>query len=263
MIAKVTQGFETVSFLGIDVQPTTIPDLMTLVAAAIEQQEKCVIANHNMHSVYLFHREKELRDFYSGVQWTHIDGMPIVALARLYGHRVRRDQRVTYIDWTGPLMAGAAENGWRVFYLGSSPGVAEEGAKRLRQTYPELQIQTIHGYFDTNLQSQENDRVLNAIEAYKPHILMVGMGMPRQEYWIQQNLKRLCANVILPAGAAIDYVAGAVPTPPRWAGRLGLEWAFRLTAEPQRLWRRYLVEPWSILGVVAQDFLGRQSNFEA
>jgi N-acetylglucosaminyldiphosphoundecaprenol N-acetyl-beta-D-mannosaminyltransferase len=160
-------------------------------------------------------------------------------------------------------MAGAAENGWRVFYLGSSPGVAEEGAKRLRQTYPELQIQTMHGYFDTNLQSQENDRVLNAIEVYKPHILMVGMGMPRQEYWIQQNLKRLCANVILPAGAAIDYVAGAVPTPPRWAGRFGLEWAFRLTAEPQRLWRRYLVEPWSILGVVAQDFLKRQSNFEA
>jgi N-acetylglucosaminyldiphosphoundecaprenol N-acetyl-beta-D-mannosaminyltransferase len=121
----------------------------------------------------------------------------------------------------------------------------------------------MHGYFDANPESQENERVLNAIEAYKPHILMVGMGMPRQEYWIQQNLKRLCANVILPAGAAIDYVAGAVPTPPRWAGRLGLEWAFRLTAEPQRLWRRYLVEPWSILGVVAQDFLKRQSNFEA
>ncbi len=110
-----------------------------------------------------------------------------------------------------------------------------------------MQIATAHGYFDVRSDSQENRAVLEMINAYQPHVLMMGMGMPRQEHWVLDNLEHISANAILTAGAAIDYVAGAVPTPPRWAGRLGLEWLFRLLAEPKRLWRRYLVEPWFIL----------------
>ncbi len=79
--------------------------------------------------------------------------------------------------------------------------------------------------------------------------------MPRQEYWIHQNFARLCANVILPSGAAMDYVAGAAYIPPRWSGRVGLEWVFRLAAEPKRLWRRYLLEPWSVVGIVVRDLI--------
>jgi len=71
--------------------------------------------------------------------------------------------------------------------------------------------------------------------------------MPRQEHWILENFDRLDANVILPSGAATNYVAGVVPDPPRWTGKLGLEWACRLFAEPKRLTYRYLVEPVFIL----------------
>lgn len=254
---------EKISFLGISVQPKTIDGLTDLVAGKIERQEKCVIANHNLHSLYLFHREPRFRAFYRDAEWTHIDGMPIVALARLYGHRVKREQRVTYVDWTEPLIKGAVRNQWRVFYLGSAPGVAETGAALLKQRYPGLQIKTMHGYFDAAPRSQDNARVLNVIAEYKPHLLMVGMGMPRQEYWIHENFARLRANVILPSGAAMDYIAGAAHTPPRWSGRLGLEWAFRLGAEPNRLWRRYLLEPWSVLGIVARDFIRKRLGFPA
>jgi N-acetylglucosaminyldiphosphoundecaprenol N-acetyl-beta-D-mannosaminyltransferase len=68
---------------------------------------------------------------------------------------------------------------------------------------------------------------------------------------------QISANAILLAGAALDYVAGAVPTPPRWAGRWSLEWAFRLAAEPRRLGRRYLVEPWPVLGLFVREWLRR------
>ena len=84
---------------------------------------------------------------------------------------------------------------------------------------------------------------------------MVGMGMPRQELWIHDNFDHLSTTVILPAGAAIDYIAGVVPTPPRWMGKVGLEWTFRLAAEPKRLRHRYLLEPWSVLGLLALDFI--------
>lgn len=254
MTIETIRGAETISFLDISLQPKSIPELMATVDQTITGNQKCVIANHNLHSLYLVHRLPELQDFYREAEWTHIDGMPIVALARLYGYDVRREQRVTYVDWTGPLMEAAAKNRWRVFCVGSAPGVAEKGASTLVQKYPGLQIETAHGYFDLDPNGAENEKVIQAIAAYQPNILMVGMGMPRQENWIHQNRARLCANVILPVGAAIDYFAGAVPIPPRWAGRLGLEWAFRLFAEPQRLWRRYLLEPWSVFGLVVRDF---------
>jgi N-acetylglucosaminyldiphosphoundecaprenol N-acetyl-beta-D-mannosaminyltransferase len=144
-------------------------------------------------------------------------------------------------------MTAAVQQGWRVFYLGSKPGVAERGAEILQQRFPGLQIATAHGYFDARPDSQENQAVLAEINTYQPHVLMVGMSMPRQEHWVLDNLEQISANAILTAGAAMDYVAGAVPTPPRWAGKWGLEWLFRLVAEPRRLARRYLVEPWFVL----------------
>jgi N-acetylglucosaminyldiphosphoundecaprenol N-acetyl-beta-D-mannosaminyltransferase len=250
---ELTSKFESVSFLGITVHPTTISDLLNLVRDAITRGNKSIIANHNLHSLYLFHRLPELQRFFKAAAWTHIDGMAMVLLGRMYGHRIRGDQRVTYVDWTGPLMESAVEGEWRIFYLGSKPGVAQLGASRLRHKYPGLRIRSTHGYLEGGNRTEEDKLVIEAINAYKPHILMVGMGMPRQELWIQEHLSRISANVILPVGATIDYAAGAVPTPPRWAGRLCLEWAFRLASDPLRLWRRYLLEPFFLLKIMSED----------
>ena len=92
----------------------------------------------------------------------------------------------------------------------------------MRKLYPALQIEVSEGYFDARYGSSENEALLQRINAYAPDLLMVGMGMPRQEFWTQENCARLEAPVILSSvGAAFDYVAGAVPTPPRWSGRIG------------------------------------------
>jgi N-acetylglucosaminyldiphosphoundecaprenol N-acetyl-beta-D-mannosaminyltransferase len=102
--------------------------------------------------------------------------------------------------------------------------------------------------------------VIVDINAYAPHILMVGMGMPRQELWILENRHDLRVNVIMPSGAIMDYIAGALPTPPRWLGPLGLEWCYRLLAEPARLSRRYMLEPWFVLGKMAGQYLKNGSR---
>jgi N-acetylglucosaminyldiphosphoundecaprenol N-acetyl-beta-D-mannosaminyltransferase len=234
---------KTHSFFGIQVNALTIADLNALIGTAIQQRQRWVIGNHNLHSIYLHHRHAKMRRFYEIADFIHVDGMILVLLGRLFKVPLTRDHRVTYADWTPCLMAEAAAQGWRVFYLGSKPGVAQAGAEILQRQYPTLQITTHHGYFDAQPNSADNQAILAAIADYRPHVLMVGMSMPRQEHWILENLEQISAHVILPSGAAIDYVAGAVPTPPRWAGRLGLEWLFRLIAEPRRLWQRYLLEP--------------------
>ena len=77
--------------------------------------------------------------------------------------------------------------------------------------------------------------------------------MPRQEHWILENLEYINTNAILTSGACIDYVAGAIPTPPRWMGRVGLEWLYRLLSEPKRLWNRYLLEPQFVVKLLFQE----------
>src|ERR1700751_577694 len=103
----------TVAFLGLTLQPKSISEMNDLVDRGIRERQKWIIANHNLHSVFLFHRHAKLREFYSHVHWTYLDGMPLVALGRLYGYPLLRGQRVTNVDWTGPLMELAAERGWR------------------------------------------------------------------------------------------------------------------------------------------------------
>ncbi|MBD0261867.1 MAG: WecB/TagA/CpsF family glycosyltransferase [Tolypothrix sp. Co-bin9] len=235
-------------YLGVQVNALSIPELNSLIAESIEQNQKWIIANHNLHSLYLYHHDSKMQAFYAKADYIHIDSMPLVFIGKLLGFPLKREQRVTYADWVWPLMAEAASKSWRVFYLGSKPGVAEQGASILRQRFPGLQIACAHGYIDMCQDSKDNLATLAAINAYKPHVLMVGMSMPRQEHWILDNLEHIHTNAILPSGACIDYVAGVVATPPRWMGRFGLEWLYRLLSEPKRLWRRYLLEPW---------FLGR------
>jgi N-acetylglucosaminyldiphosphoundecaprenol N-acetyl-beta-D-mannosaminyltransferase len=178
---------DTVAFLGLKLQPKSLPQMSDLVEQGIRERQKWIISCHNLHSVYLLHKVARVREFYARVHWTYLDGMPLVALGRLYGYPLQRDQRVTNTDWFAPLMKLAAGKGWRVFNLGSPKHVADKAAAELRRLYPDLQFEVQHGYFDASRGSAENEALLERINAYRPDLLMVGMGMPRQELWTQEN----------------------------------------------------------------------------
>ena len=112
----------------------------------------------------------------------------------------------------------------------------------LKQQFTDLSIAGAqHGYFDKSPDSVENEAVLQAINATRPDILLVGLGMPLQERWLMENWDRIEAKVALPVGALFDYLAGEFPRAPRWMTDHGLEWLGRLIIEPRRLWRRYLL----------------------
>lgn len=235
--------------LSVTVHPYTIDELIQYIAMAISKQERWIIANHNLHSIYLFQLDQKMREFYKRAYIIHIDGMPLIYWGRILGYPLRHDQRVTYVDLIHPLIASAAREGWRIYYLGGKPTVAALAAEKLRCQYPKLQIATHHGYF----QPEQHRAILQDISMFKPHILMVGMGMPRQEHWIIDHIDDLTANAILTAGACFDYIAGVIPTPPRWIGKIGLEWLYRLLSEPRRLSKRYLIEPWYLLPLAVAD----------
>jgi N-acetylglucosaminyldiphosphoundecaprenol N-acetyl-beta-D-mannosaminyltransferase len=252
--------FAAFRILGIRAQAITAQDLVAIISESVRTCRKYVVTNHNMHSLYLWHHDPRMRALDKKATFTHIDGMALIALSRLLGGRLKREHRTTYIDFWPLLADEAVRQGWRVYHLGSEPGVAEEGARRLRRRYPSLQIRTHDGFFDMN--GPGNEVVLADIRAYAPHVLMVGMGMPLQEIWIDANLSQIEARSIFCVGCMMDYFSGRVPTCPRWLAGMGFEWLYRLLGEPARLWQRYLIEPWFLLGKLASAYFkfGRPAN---
>jgi len=246
--------------LGVRAQPMTPAMLYDAIENAIQADRQCLIGNHNLHSVYLFHHNAKMRRFYELAHYIFVDGMPLIMAGRLLGMPVRREHRITSIDWLPELLVRAEANGWRILLLGSKPNVAARAAERLRRQYPGLLIEAEHGYFDADPGSAEGAAVLGRVNAYKPHILCVGMGMPRQEHWILDNRAHLGPCVVIALGAFMELLTGDLPVPPRWMGRAGLEWLYRLVANPRRVWRRYLVEPWSVVPYLVRDLAARRSR---
>lgn len=243
---------ETYALLNAKVNPIVPEGILETVVATLQDKQKLVIGNHNLHSLYLCEKDKKFRTYYEKfVDFTYIDGMPIILAGRLCGMPFERRQRVTLLDLVYDFLDVAAEKNWRIYWLGGVPEVSKLGGETLRERIPSLQLDTHHGYFD--LDSRDNDQVVEEINASNADVLMIGMGMPRQEHWILANYDRLNVPVLWPCGATLDYIAGAIPTPPRWMGRVGLEWFYRLVSEPRRLSHRYLVEPWSLLPMLTRD----------
>lgn len=244
--------------LGVHVDAMDMDSLFSTVQDIIVANKRCIIANHNLHSIFLFHHDQKMRAFYQLAEYTFIDGMALVFLGRLVGLPLKRQNRMTAVDWLRPLLRRAAEERWQVFFLGSKPGVADKAIKILRSEIPGLNIAGTHGYFDAAQGSPESVEILSKIRAYRPDVLIVGMGMPRQEHWIHDELNQIEARVILNQGAFMELIVGDLPVPPRWAARIGIEWVFRLMSRPGRVWRRYLVEPWLLLPRFLHELVDRR-----
>ena len=105
------------------------------------------------------------------------------------------------------------------------------------------------------LNDAEKRDILAQIDEFKPHVLFVGMGMPRQEAWLLDHAQHLPPCVTFSVGAAFDYEAGVQRAAPRWMGRVGVEWLFRLAHDPRRLFARYCIEPWSLVPVIMADIV--------
>ncbi|MCA1706722.1 MAG: WecB/TagA/CpsF family glycosyltransferase [Actinobacteria bacterium] len=225
-----------------------------------------VIAHHNINSLTLLRRSSGFRALYDRADAVFVDGMAIVAVAYLLGVRLGRRHRLGVLDWLSPFCALAERSAWHVVHVGGKEEGSDKARARLVTRHPHLRLTTIPGFFDARRGSTENEEVLARVREAKPDVLLVGMGMPRQEIWIEENLDSLPMCPIITVGGVLSYLAGERPTCPRVVGQLGFEWLFRLATEPRRLWRRYLVEPLpllpSLLGhVVRSRVISRFENW--
>lgn len=250
---KARRARERVRLLGQTVDLVRPEEVLHHVETWIADGRKAVVANHNLNSLALLQKHPELQGFFNRADLVEVDSTPLIHFAKALGLHGRAFHRCTYLDWREHFWSLANRNGWRVMYVGGAPQVVDKARLRLSQLHPGANIHVRDGYFDATPGSVENAAVLEQVRAFSPDVLFVGMGMPRQELWILSNLDALPNCVIFSVGAAFDYEAGAQAEAPRWMGRMGIEWLFRLVHDPRRLARRYLIEPWSLSGLVLKD----------
>lgn len=241
-----------VSVLGVRVDDLSASELIARIMAAVRAGPKMIVANVNAHAINLAFENPWLRDFFNRCEIVYCDGFGVKWGAALLGRRIAN--RASLGDWFDLLVASAAANGFSLFLLGGREGIAEGASRRLMQRHPGLRVVgCAHGYFDKSAGSPANRAVVDKINALKPDILVVAMGMPIQERWLLENWGAIAGKVAMPSGAVLDYAADAKSRPPRFLTDRGLEWAGRMFVEPGRLWRRYLVgNPLFILRVLLQ-----------
>ncbi|MGI9493737.1 MAG: WecB/TagA/CpsF family glycosyltransferase, partial [Geminicoccaceae bacterium] len=219
--------------------------------------QRTLIGYHNLHTLYTARKQARLADFYDQTDIIYADGMPLIMWARLLGMPATRDHRMTLSSWAPAVLRLFERRGWRLFYLGATAEACEKGVQAFKELAPALDIEARDGFFNAERHHPENRSLLERINAFKPDVLMIGMGTPRQELWISDNLADLDVPIVWSVGAAIEYFAGTKARPPAFVGRLGMEWLFRLLSEPTRLWRRYLVEPAYLMPVMIDDLRRR------
>jgi N-acetylglucosaminyldiphosphoundecaprenol N-acetyl-beta-D-mannosaminyltransferase len=229
-------------YFGTLVNPRSFTQWLSDISRVVNSgQRRWLIGHHNLHSLYLLQSSHDVRRFYDRCDDCYVDGTPVRLLLRFFGVPTTSVQRFSLMDHFLELLEHAEHRDWSVFYLGSREPVVVAGRKLIENRFPRLRIQLHHGY------SPDSTELVRAINASRPDVLLVGMGMPLQEQWLLQHLDKLDVGVTTQAGATLDYYTGAQARPPLWLSRMGFAWAYRLARDPARLWRRYLVEPWGLL----------------
>lgn len=240
----------------------TFQSFVEMLKTTIDSGARRLVVNHNVNSLAQMARDDKFRLLYERADYCFIDGSGVLLLLRLAGCKARFRHRIAVLDWLDPVFGAAEANGWRITHVGADDSVMSKACSRIAASYPELKITLISGFFNMN-DERANRETVDRVASSSPDILLVGMGMPRQERWILDNYEDLRGYAIVTVGGAIGYLGGSRRTPPRWLGPVGLEWLYRIMTEPRRLWRRYLVEPIPLIpqvGSLVIDAVGRVLN---
>ena len=221
------------------IEALSFPGALDAIAALVERGEGGAVFTPNVDHVVKAKSNVAFQEAYANASLSLVDGMPLVWLARSVGFPV--EGRIAGSDLTLPLMRLAALKKWRVYLLGGGPGIAEQAARLLIDTHGVNVVGWDSPKILADGSDVEGDSVSRAAMT-RPDLIIVALGAPKQELWIERGRRRLGAAVSLGLGGSLDFIVGRQKRAPRWMAASGLEWLYRMLQEPRRLWRRYLVE---------------------
>ena len=213
------------------------------ISEAVKKKQPFRVVTANPEMIYAANHDKGLRDLINSADLVTADGIGVIWAADVLGTPLL--ERVTGIDLLQTLFPIAGERNWRVFFLGGQSGVAEKAAAHVQQEFPGIIWQAENGFFSSEYEVEVREK----IRLFKPDLLLVGLGAPRQDYWIAANSE--LASVAIGVGGSFDALAGIVIRAPQWIRKLKIEWLYSLWQVPWS-WRRQMVLPRFVLKVIKE-----------
>lgn len=243
-----------INVLGVGINAINMHTAVREIGAWIAANEKHYVCIRDVHGVMESQRDERLRAIHNQAGLVTPDGMPLAWIARFRGFR--DCGRVYGPDLMLEVCRESLAHGWRHYFYGGAPGVAEKLYDRLANRFPGINVVGLMSPPYRPLEEDEDQEIIRQINACSPDIVWVGLGTPKQEYWMADHLGKVQAPVMVGVGAAFDFHSGVKMQAPIWIRKSGFEWLFRLATEPRRLWKRYLVNNPAFMALFLMQELG-------
>ena len=243
-----------VNILGTPVSSLTMDELFSDWEAVIQQGQKAQVCITPVNSILAARATARVQTIYKNADYVLCDGVPVKWASEFLGTPIK--QRITGLDVLPRVFPFALKNDFSIFLLGASPGVAETLKQVMEAKHPGVQIVgTFVPPFRAVFSQEENEQMIQVINAVRPDILLESLTAPKQDIWIAEHKHLLKVPLSIGIGGAFEVMAGLVPRAPKWMHAAGLEWLYRLIQEPKRMYRRYLIEaPLFIPLILRQKF---------
>lgn len=224
--------------LGVGISKMTKNDLIKIL---VEITEPFYIVTPNPEMVYIASKNESFKNLLNNAKYKMPDGIGIIIASKIYGQHIK--ERISGID----IFELLGELGKiRVFLLGSKEEVVKEAAHKLKDKYQNIEaIDYLNGYFT----SEQNNMIIEKISNFKPDLLFVGLGCPKQEEWIYENYKKSNARITIGIGGSFDVISGFKKRAPLFIRKIGCEWIYRFLQEPRRRGIRILRVPLYLIKV--------------
>jgi N-acetylglucosaminyldiphosphoundecaprenol N-acetyl-beta-D-mannosaminyltransferase len=234
----------------LEVDSVTFEQALERIAELVDGGGGGAVFTPNVDHVVKAESDVEFRLAYSRANLCLADGVPILWAARLLGSPL--PAKVSGSDLVLPLARLAGERRWRVYLLGGGAGVAAEAGVKLSRELGVDVVGTDSPVVHEDGSTDQAEATIGRLADTKPHLVLVALGAPKQERFIDRYGDRMRPAVAMGVGGSLDFVVGRVRRAPAWMSRAGLEWLYRLGQEPRRMWRRYLIEDPRFVAIVVR-----------
>jgi N-acetylglucosaminyldiphosphoundecaprenol N-acetyl-beta-D-mannosaminyltransferase len=234
----------------VPIDVVTFQGALDAIEALVASGRGGYVVTPNIDHVVMAESNPEFRSAYAEAALSLVDGQPLVWVSPMVGEKL--PDKISGSDLAWPLLERAAQKKWRVYFLGAGPGVAEKAAEKVLERYGTQVVGCDSPMLSLNPSDPKSQEAFEKVRAAKPDLLLVAMGAPKQELLMQKYRQAYAPAVAVGVGASLDFIAGTVKRAPQWVSKSGLEWAWRLSKEPKRLWRRYLVNDPKFLFILAR-----------
>lgn len=235
-------------FMNTEIDNLTMDEALVEIDKLIRENKNAYVVTPNVDHIVQLERGGELVQVYRYADLILTDGKPLIWISKWYGTPIK--EKISGSDLFPLVCKMAAEKNYKMYFLGAAEGVAAKAAENLMKKYKGLNVVGAYSPpYGFEKDEMEMAKIEKMIKDANPHILIVGLGCPKQELFIFHNKERLGVPVSLGLGASLDFEAGNIKRAPKWMANHGLEWLFRITQDPKRLAKRYLVDDRKILGL--------------